>query len=129
MEKRKEEIGSAARRRGTERDEARKVFVLWTALSCGSRDQDRWRTELDLESSKSFEDHHRPTTLGAESKIVRVLGGGWLWLGLRCRAEQVKAKRQKCGAPPVGKQSEVPNAHEAFRKYVQQEAAQELIQR
>ena len=131
MEKRKEEIGSATRRRGRERDEARKVFVLWTALSCGSRDQDRWRTELDLGSSKSFEDHHRPTTLGAEPKRDRVIGSGCFWFGLRLlhRTEQMKAKRQKCGAPPVGEESEVPNAHEAFRKYVQQEAAQELIQR
>jgi hypothetical protein len=36
-EKREEGIGSAARRTETERGEARKV--LWTAVSCGSRDQ------------------------------------------------------------------------------------------
>src|ERR1700694_6038415 len=76
VEKRKEEIGSAARRRGTERDEARKVFVLWTALSCGSRDQDRWRTELDLGSSKSLENDHRPTTLGTEPRRARFIGRG-----------------------------------------------------
>jgi hypothetical protein len=50
VEKWKEENCSAAKRRGTERGEARKVFVLWTAVSCGNRDQDRWRTELDLGS-------------------------------------------------------------------------------
>jgi hypothetical protein len=38
VEKREGEICSAARRRGTERGEARNVFVLWTAVSCGSRD-------------------------------------------------------------------------------------------
>jgi hypothetical protein len=32
-EKREEEICSAARRRGMERSEARKVFVLWTAVA------------------------------------------------------------------------------------------------
>lgn len=70
VEKRKEEICLAAKRRGTERSEARKVFVLWTAVSCGSRDQDRGRTELDLGSRKSLDDCHRPTTLGTEPKRV-----------------------------------------------------------
>jgi hypothetical protein len=83
---------------------------------------------LDLGSGKPFDDPHRSTTLGAESKIVRVIGGGWFWLGLRCRAEQVKAKRQQRGASPVGQEAEVANAHEAFGKHVQQEAAQEFIE-
>src|SRR5713226_8934570 len=125
LEKRKEEIGSAARRRGTERDDARKVFVLWTAVSCGSRDQDRWRTELDLGGSKSFEDHHRPATLGTEPKRARFLGSGCflLCLQLLYRAEQLKAKRQERGASPIGEEAEVPDADEALRKHVQQEAA------
>ena len=41
----------------------------------------------------------------------------------------MKAKWQERGATPVGKESEVPNADEAFRKQVQEEAAQELIDR
>ena len=41
----------------------------------------------------------------------------------------MKAKWQELGAPAVGEESEVPNAHEAFRKQVQEEATQELIQR
>ncbi len=41
----------------------------------------------------------------------------------------MEAKWQERGASPVGEESEVPNAHETFRKHVQQEAAQELIQR
>ena len=41
----------------------------------------------------------------------------------------MKAKWQKRGASPVGEESEVPNAHETFRKQVQQEAAQEFIDR
>ena len=84
---------------------------------------------MDLGSGKPFDDHHRSTTLGAESKIVRVMGGGWFLLALRCRAEQVKAKRQQRGAPPVGQKAEVPNTDEAFGKHVQQEAAQEFIER
>jgi hypothetical protein len=124
VEKRKEEIGSGARRRGTERGEARKVFVLWEAVSCGSRDPDGGRTELDLGSRKSLDDDHRPTTLGAEPKRVRIMGRGGFWFCLRllCRAEELKAKRQESGTPPVGEEAEVPNADEAFRKHVQQEA-------
>ena len=83
---------------------------------------------MDLGSAKPFDDHHRSTTLGAESKIVRVLGGGSLLLGLRCRPEQVKAKRQQRGPSPVGQEAEVPNAYETFGKHVQQEAAQEFIE-
>ena len=38
---------------------------------------------MDLGRGKPFDDLHRSTALGAESKIVRVLGGGWLKLGWR----------------------------------------------
>ena len=41
----------------------------------------------------------------------------------------MEAKWQERGASPVGEESEVANAHETFRKHVQQEAAQELIER
>ena len=41
----------------------------------------------------------------------------------------MKAKWQERGAPAVGQESEVANAYEAFRKHVQQEAAQEFIER
>jgi hypothetical protein len=83
VEKRKKEMGSAAKRRGTERGEARKVFVFWRAVSCGSRDQDGGRTELDLGSRKSLDDDHRPTTLGTEPKGVRFMGRGCFWFCLR----------------------------------------------
>ncbi len=59
------------------------------------------------------------------------MGSGCFLFCLRLwyRAEQMKADWQERGASPVGEESEVPNAHEAFRKHVQQEAAQELIER
>ena len=41
----------------------------------------------------------------------------------------MKAKWQERGAPAIGQKAEVPNAHETFRKHVQQEAAQEFIER
>ena len=50
--------------------------------------------------------------------------GWWIW----SRPEQVKTKRQECGASAVGQEAEVSDAHEAFRKQMQQEAAQELIE-
>jgi hypothetical protein len=45
------------------------------------------------------------------------------------RTEQLKAKRQESGTSPVSQEAEVANADEAFGKHVQQEAAQELIER
>ena len=82
-EKREEEICSVARRRGTERGEARKVFVLWTAVSCGSHDQGGRRTKLDLGSCKSLDDPHRRTTLGTAPKRTRFIGSGCFWFCLR----------------------------------------------
>ena len=41
----------------------------------------------------------------------------------------MKAKWQELGASPVGEEAEVPDAHETFGKHVQQEAAQEFIER
>ena len=46
------------------------------------------------------------------------------------RADESKAAGKRGSAfPPVGEESEIANADEAFGKHVQQEAAQELIQR
>jgi len=49
----------------------------------------------------------------------------WLW----CGTEQLKTEWQGRGTPAMGQEAEVPDAHETFREDVQQEAAQELIQR
>ena len=38
-------------------------------------------------------------------------------------------ENQKSGALPVGEEAEVANADEAFGKHMQEEAAQELIER
>ena len=97
-------------------------------VSCGDDIPGGRRTKLDFSSGKSFDDQHWPTTLGTRPKIVRT-GGGGLLLGLRCRAEQVKTKRQENGTPAMGQEAEVSDAHEAFGKQVQQESAQELIER
>src|SRR5260370_5800193 len=70
VEKREEEIGSAARRRTTHRAEARGVSELWRVVSCGSRDHEGRRTKLDFSSRKPFDDQHWSTTLGAEPKLT-----------------------------------------------------------
>jgi hypothetical protein len=40
----------------------------------------------------------------------------------------LKTERQESGTAPVGEEAEVANADEAFRKNMEKEAAQELIQ-
>ena len=67
-----------------ERAESRKGLVRSIVVSCSPGDRQRWGSELDLGSRESLEDYHRPTALGAEPKIVCVLGGGSLWLGGWC---------------------------------------------
>jgi hypothetical protein len=51
-------------------------------MSC-SGDQEQWRTELELSSSKSFDDRHRSATLGAKLKGVRFLSGRGFLFDLR----------------------------------------------
>src|ERR1700688_2263286 len=70
--------GAVCRRAGhrdTERADARKGFVLERVVSCGSGGESRRRTKLDFGSCKSFDDQHRSTTLGAESRDGGVTGG------------------------------------------------------
>ncbi len=88
VEELEKEIRFAARHRGTKRVETR--FRMERVASCRSLDH-RWRTKLDFGRDESFDDHHRPTTLGARPKIART-GRGDLLLGLRCRSEQLEAK-------------------------------------
>src|SRR5260370_15741844 len=57
------------------------------AVSCCSRDQQWWRTELDLSSGESFDDRHRSAAVGATPKRVRFLDGGF-WFDLRWNCAQ-----------------------------------------
>jgi len=50
-------------------------------------------------------------------------------LGLWCGTEQLKTKWQSGGTFAVGEEAEVSNAHETFGEQMQQEAAQEFIDR
>ena len=105
--------------RGTERDEARRVFARERLASCGSSDH-WWRTKLELGSGEPLDDSHRSIALGAVPGLRRLFNAGSMWSGLwlLCRAEQVKAKWQELGAFAVGQETEVTNAHEAFGKDV-----------
>jgi hypothetical protein len=106
------------------------VRELGKVVSCCGSGEKRWRAELELGGGKSLDDHHGPATVGTEPKRSGFLDGGGLWLGLRLNhCEGLPAKWQESGPPPVGEKAEVANADEAFGEQVQQEAAQELIER
>src|ERR1700687_420271 len=125
VEELEKEVRSEARHRGT--GGKKNTFELERVASCRGRDHRRG-TKLDLSSGESFDDHHRPTTLGTRPKIAGT-GGGGLLLGLRCPAEQLEAKWQGGGTFAVGQEAEVADAHETLGEQMQQEAAQELIDR
>ncbi|HET7442998.1 MAG TPA: hypothetical protein VFJ47_16975 [Terriglobales bacterium] len=84
---------------------------------------------MDLPSGEPLDHPHRSTTLRAGVKAGRVCGAGVvllsLWLG-PC-AQQLKAKRENRGAPPIGEKAEMPDAYETFWEQVQKKAFQELI--
>jgi hypothetical protein len=80
----KHEDCRTTRHRERERAETRKGLVRSIVVSCSTGGWQRWGTELDLGSRESLDDYHGPTALGAEPEIVRVLGGGSLWLGGWC---------------------------------------------
>ena len=130
LKKLEEEIGLTARHRDTERLEGRRVFELERVVSCRRADP-WWRTKLNFGSGEPFDDLHRSTAFRAAPRIGEVFGGRGVLFVLRplCRTQQLKAKRQKRGTPPVGQKAEVPDAHEALRKDVQQEATQKLVDR
>ena len=67
-----EELICATRHRSSESDEAPEPFVRLIVVSCG--DGERWRTKLDFDSRKPFDDHHRAATVRAEPRVVRVRG-------------------------------------------------------
>src|SRR5208282_114894 len=58
-------------------------------VSCSGSGAKRWRTELDLGSCQSLDDHHGAATLGTAPKRARFLGSRCLlfYLRLRYRAE------------------------------------------
>ncbi len=115
-----EGIGLTAGHRDAERLEGRRVFELERVVSCRRADP-WWRTKLNFGSGEPFDDLHRSTAFRAAPKSGAIFGGRGVLSGLRllCRTQQLKAKRQECGAFAVGQEAEVTDAHEALRKDVQ----------
>ena len=130
LKKPEEEICSAISQEATDPAETREGFELERVASCCSREH-RWRTKLDFSSGESFDDHHRATTIGAAPEIARVVGARAVLFGRRScsRAEQLKTEWQVGGTFAIGQEAEVSDAHEPFGEQMQQEAAQELIDR
>ena len=120
MKRAHKQIGEAESQRDRERAKARGVFALERVVSYGSG-EGRWRTKLEFGSGEPLDDSHRSAALGAVPSLRRLFHAGSMWSGLWlwCRAEQVKAKWQELGAFAVGQETEVTNAHEAFRKDVE----------
>ena len=83
---------------------------------------------MNIGSREALDDAHRTTTIGANRKIAWA-GGRSLLLGFGWRVEQGEAEWQCDGTPAISQESEVPNANKAFGKQMQQETAQELIER
>jgi hypothetical protein len=71
----KEAICRRARHTETECADTRKDFLWSRVVSCGLDDQGGRRTKLDLGSSESFDDHHRPTAFWTAPKITGVFAG------------------------------------------------------
>ncbi len=87
---------------------------------------------MDLGCSEPFDHSHGSTTAraGPESESRRSPWRGvGNWVRLRPSAQQLRTEWQECGATPVGKEAKIANANEARRKQMQEEAAQELLQR
>ena len=58
------------------------VREIGIVVSCGDSGGKGWRTELDLGSGKSLDDHHAAATFGTEPKRGRFLGKRGLGFGV-----------------------------------------------
>src|SRR3974390_2924930 len=84
--------------------------VCGRVISC-SRDQERWRTELELCRRESFDNGHRSAALGTAPQRVRGRSSRGFRFVLRwSRVENGKALWQQSSAPSVGEEAEVADA-------------------
>ena len=65
---------------GGQRHRIREIGMV---VSCGDSGERGRRTELDLGSGKSLDDHHVAAAFGTEPKRARFLGRRGFWFGLR----------------------------------------------
>ena len=114
------------RQRDAERDEARREFEFDRVVSCGQR----WRTKLDFRSREHFDDRHWGATLRTAPSVAELDGGSISPKLLFWRCPQcLEAEGQGGGTLAVGQKTEVADAHETFGEQMQQETAQEVIER
>ncbi len=75
---------SGARRTRADRAERRiEVCGFGKLVSCGDSGDRGRRTELDLGSRKSLDDHDAAAAFGTATKWAELLGGGCCWFYLR----------------------------------------------
>ena len=92
-----------------------------------------WRTKLDLKGGKSLDQNHGAAAQRTYPEWTLFISPARLncrrMRGERCASEQLVAQREEVTATAAGEETEVPDTHEAPRQHVQQETAQELIDR
>jgi hypothetical protein len=71
-----EVLSLLTRHRKAGRGQARKLFGMQRAVSCGSHETERWGTELDLGSGPSLDNDHGGATVGTSPKRIGLLGSG-----------------------------------------------------
>ena len=113
-----EDVERRRRHTSARRAEARQQCGCGRVISC-SRDQERWRTKLELCRGESFDDGHRSAALGTAPQRVRCRSGRrfrfvFWWSGV----ESGEAPWQQGGAPSVGEEAEVADADEALGEQV-----------
>src|SRR5258708_3017354 len=94
---------------------------------------ERWRTWQQLSCGEPFDDVHGASADGT----VTVGGRAGVICSRRCRSsrdvgstrERLEAEWQQRSASSIGEEAVVTNAHEAARQQMEQEAAQELVDR
>ena len=125
-----EEDGSGdlfgARQGDAERAQAREECEFERIASCGQRR----RRKLNFGSREPFDDRHRSATLRTAPSVAELSGGSISLELLFWRCPQcLETERQGGGTLAVGQKTEVADAHETFGEQMQQETAQEVIER
>jgi len=63
-------------------DQRHRIREIGMVVSCGDSGERGWRTELNLGSRKSLDDHHAAAAFGTEPKWARFQGRRGLRFGL-----------------------------------------------
>jgi len=107
--------------------------------SCDPREDGRWGPQAHFRRGESLQNNHGAAALRTGPRRDRrqrdrrafLILWRQFWSGRQVgrSSQEPEAKRQESSAPSVGQKAEVADAQEAGRKHVEQEAAQELLDR